>query len=158
MPPPPELQQIPQQAVRTTRSGRAGTLAQGDSQYEDDGDDGDTSGFIDANGQVSSGPSADVSGQGGPGNKKGKWATSDTVDWQRKRKDNHVRVCMFTFQIMILTHCVACECRKKSSADGGVISTKASTSWPGWCQMWELKRPRVQFSLARCVTLPGSAQ
>ncbi|KAF8606981.1 hypothetical protein BDV93DRAFT_520586 [Ceratobasidium sp. AG-I] len=95
MPPPPELQQIPQQAVRTTRSGRAGTLAQGDSQYEDDGDDGDASGFMDgmdANGQVPSGPSADASGPGGPGNKKGKWATSDTVDWQRKRKDNHKEV------------------------------------------------------------------
>jgi hypothetical protein len=77
--------------VRTTRSGRAGTLTAGDSQYEDDGDEGDSSGFMDANGQVASGPSADAGPpSGGPGNKKGKWATSDTVDWQRKRKDNHV--------------------------------------------------------------------
>lgn len=90
MPPPPELQQLPQPAVRATRSGRAGTIAAGDSQYEDDGEDGDA-GFVDANGQVPSGPSAEPSAQNAaPGNKKGKWATSDTVDWQRKRKDNHV--------------------------------------------------------------------
>lgn len=94
MPPPPELQQISQQAVRTTRSGRAGTHTQGDGQYEDDGDEGDNSAtFIDPNGQVNSGPSGDVAPPAsGPGNKKGKWATSDTVDWQRKRKDNHKEV------------------------------------------------------------------
>ncbi|KAG8711010.1 basic helix-loop-helix protein [Ceratobasidium sp. 394] len=92
MPPPPELQQTPQPAVRTTRSGRAGTLAAGDSQYEDDGDEGDST-FVDANGQVPSGPSAEPTTQAAaPGNKKGKWATSDTVDWQRKRKDNHKEV------------------------------------------------------------------
>ncbi|QRV92432.1 centromere-binding protein 1 [Ceratobasidium sp. AG-Ba] len=92
MPPPPELQQIAQPAVRATRSGRAGTIPSGDSQYEDDGEEGDPS-FADANGQVSSGQSAETPAQGGAsGNKKGKWATSDTVDWQRKRKDNHKEV------------------------------------------------------------------
>ncbi|KAG8742496.1 basic helix-loop-helix protein [Ceratobasidium sp. 414] len=92
MPPPPELQQTPQPAVRTTRSGRAGTIAAGDSQYEDDGDEADST-FVDANGQVPSGPSAEATTPAPtPGNKKGKWATSDTVDWQRKRKDNHKEV------------------------------------------------------------------
>ncbi|KAG9123252.1 hypothetical protein FRC07_015187 [Ceratobasidium sp. 392] len=92
MPPPPELQQIPQPAVRTTRSGRAGTIQSGDDQYEDDGEEGDSS-FVDTNGQVPSGPSAESPAQpAAPGNKKGKWATSDTVDWQRKRKDNHKEV------------------------------------------------------------------
>ncbi|KAG8678938.1 basic helix-loop-helix protein [Ceratobasidium sp. 395] len=93
MPPPPELQQIPQPAVRATRSGRAGTAPSGDSQYEDDGDEGDSS-FVDTNGQVPSGPSAEPAAQPAApgGNKKGKWATSDTVDWQRKRKDNHKEV------------------------------------------------------------------
>ncbi|CAE6513970.1 unnamed protein product [Rhizoctonia solani] len=95
MPPPPELQQIPPQPVRPTRSGRAGTLAQGDSQYEDDGDEGDSSAtFMDPNAQVNSGPSAEpASAPSGPGGKKGgKWAAQDTVDWQRKRKDNHKEV------------------------------------------------------------------
>ncbi|CAE6442657.1 unnamed protein product [Rhizoctonia solani] len=95
MPPPPELQQIPPQPVRPTRSGRAGTLAQGDSQYDDDGDEGDNSAtFIDPNAQVNSGPSGDSAPtSSGPGGKKGgKWAAQDTVDWQRKRKDNHKEV------------------------------------------------------------------
>ncbi|CAE7139826.1 unnamed protein product [Rhizoctonia solani] len=95
MPPPPELQQIPAQPVRPTRSGRAGTLAQGDNQYEDDGDEGDDSAtFIDPNAQANSGPSAEpTSAPSGPGGKKGgKWAAQDTVDWQRKRKDNHKEV------------------------------------------------------------------
>ncbi|CAE6464092.1 unnamed protein product [Rhizoctonia solani] len=93
MPPPPELQQLPQQPVRPTRSGRAGTLAQGDSQYDDDGDEGDDSAaFIDPNAQVSSG-SADAAPTPAPSGKKGgKWAAQDTVDWQRKRKDNHKEV------------------------------------------------------------------
>ncbi|CAE6458725.1 unnamed protein product [Rhizoctonia solani] len=95
MPPPPELQQITPQPVRPTRSGRAGTLAQGDSQYEDDGDEGDSSpSFIDPNAQVNSGPSAESAPPSStPGGKKGgKWAAQDTVDWQRKRKDNHKEV------------------------------------------------------------------
>ncbi|KAF8713336.1 helix loop helix domain, partial [Rhizoctonia solani] len=95
MPPPPELQQLPQQPVRPTRSGRAGTLAQGDSQYEDDGEDGDNSAtFMDPNGQPSSGPAEEAApAQPASGGKKGgKWAAQDTVDWQRKRKDNHKEV------------------------------------------------------------------
>ncbi|CAE6390795.1 unnamed protein product [Rhizoctonia solani] len=95
MPPPPELQQLPQQPVRPTRSGRAGTLAQGDPQYEDDGEDGDNSNtFMDPNGQPSSGPTEEVApAQPASGGKKGgKWAAQDTVDWQRKRKDNHKEV------------------------------------------------------------------
>ncbi|KAG8715875.1 basic helix-loop-helix protein [Ceratobasidium sp. 423] len=93
MPPPPELQQLPQQPVRPTRSGRAGTLAQGDSQYDDAGDEDDNSPFIDPTAQVSSSSADAAPPPTAPSGKKGgKWATQDTVDWQRKRKDNHKEV------------------------------------------------------------------
>ncbi|CEL62626.1 Centromere-binding protein 1 OS=Kluyveromyces lactis (strain ATCC 8585 / CBS 2359 / DSM 70799 / NBRC 1267 / NRRL Y-1140 / WM37) GN=CBF1 PE=3 SV=2 [Rhizoctonia solani AG-1 IB] len=77
MPPPPELQQLPQQP------------------YEDDGEDGDNSAtFLDPNGQASSGPAEEAApAQPASGGKKGgKWAAQDTLDWQRKRKDNHKEV------------------------------------------------------------------
>jgi hypothetical protein len=49
---------------------------------------------LDPNGQASSGPAEEAApAQPASGGKKGgKWAAQDTLDWQRKRKDNHVRL------------------------------------------------------------------